>query len=149
MGRLILRPMNQSVFSEILYDRLGDTIKRTNSHEGNPKGLDSDHHASLYKQEEESYARLRTLHPEDIYTLIHILWSELAFQLRAGQRVIFDGWLSIFTSPTKRETYDSKIDNTRKMTFAHRIRFRPLEKLRMQAERILTKDEYDKLDKKK
>lgn len=91
---------------------------------------------------------LRNLSSEDIYRLIHIMWTVASNQLKFGRRVIFDGWLSVFTKPIKRETYDSKVDNTRKMTYAHRLRFRPLTEFRLESETDLTKSEYDKLTKK-
>lgn len=128
-GVLSLGIMRQRDFSGLLKLRIKDTIKQSSTNPHN----------------KESNERLDKLHSEDLDRIIDLFWEELSSQLKKGVRVIFDGWISIFTKPVKRSTYDSKIDNTRKTVYAHRVRFKPLELFRKKAETVIDKEEYTKL----
>lgn len=62
---------------------------------------------------------------------------------------MFDGWISIFLKPIKREVYDSKKDNTRKVVYAYRVRFKALPSLKLNSEILLSEEEYKKITEEK
>lgn len=91
---------------------------------------------------------VRKLSAADLNFIINMLFDEVSKKLMSGSQVIFNGWLSIFTNPTKRSLYASKKENGRKLSYAMRIRFKPLNRLRKQSETHLTETEYNQLTKK-
>lgn len=106
----------------------------------------------LSKHENE---RIRKLDSEDLMDLFSLFWEELTSCLSQGHRVIFDGWISIFTNPVKRKCYDAQTEadkaagapRTSEWLYAHRVRFRPLPRFRQQAETKITLEEYQRLEK--
>jgi predicted DCC family thiol-disulfide oxidoreductase YuxK len=91
--------------------------------------------------EEGSLNRISVLTDEDLDIIISEVWAELGACLRANIRVSFEGWISFFTKPIKRNCYNM-IDGSRWVEFKRRIRSNSLDRFKEQAEVTISEEGY-------
>lgn len=88
-----------------------------------------------------SLDRIDALTDEDLNIIITEFWAELGLCLRLGIRVIFEGWISFFTKPIKRNCYDMTTGK-RWIEFKRRVRTRPLDRFKEIAEVAISEEQY-------
>lgn len=91
--------------------------------------------------EEASLKRIEALNVEDLDIIITEFWEELGSCLRIGMHVAFEGWLTFFTRPIKRNCYDMHTTN-RWIEFKRRIRTNSLDRFKEKAEVSISEELY-------
>jgi hypothetical protein len=91
--------------------------------------------------EEASLDRIAALTDVDLDIIVSKLWAELGACLKDNIRVSFEGWISFFTKPIKRQCYNMH-DHTRWVEFKRRIRSNSLDLFKGHAEVTISEQEY-------
>lgn len=89
----------------------------------------------------------KKLDENEILILIELLFKEVAFLLRSGYRVIFEGFVSFYTKPIKRKCSNLHTGEDW-MTYKRRLRWTPAPHMKAISEIEISEDEYKKETKK-
>jgi nucleoid DNA-binding protein len=78
---------------------------------------------------------------KDLLFIIELFFSQISVHLRAGLRVIFEGFASFYTKPIARKCTNLRTDETW-MTYKRRLRWTPLPDMKKSTEIEITKEQY-------
>lgn len=96
----------------------------------------------MIKTLQEEHPRLAAkLGEEDLLILIEVFFNQISLHLRAGLRVIFEGFASFYTKPIARKCTNLRTNETW-MTYTRRMRWAPLPNMKKSTEVEITREEY-------
>lgn len=106
---------------------------------------------SISPEERQLYEDMKTLETSHLLLFFPLFFSEVAHQVKLGNHVIIEKWLSIFSKPINRSVCEmpKTKGSPRSNIFARRLRFRALDSMKQLSETMLTEEEYYKLTTKK
>lgn len=81
------------------------------------------------------------LDEKDLLFLIELFFKQLSVHLRAGLRVIFEGYASFFMKPIARKCTNLQTDDSW-MTYKRRLRWSPLPDMKKATEIEISKEQY-------